>query len=73
MTASPMPEAVGSPCRRILCTTCASRLLVIWKMGGRWGMCSLCDAGWSRNADLDTVQRVGPPVLLRVEQARRAA
>lgn len=65
---SNLPEAVGSPCRRVLCAVCASRLLIIWKMGGRWGMCALCDAGWSRDRDTERVMRVGPPVMLRIEE-----
>lgn len=65
---SPM-EAAGSPCKRVLCSECASKLMIIWKTGGRWGICSLCDAGWSR--DRESVMRVGPPALLRVEEKKR--
>jgi len=63
--------ALGSPGRRVMCPDCATRLLVIWKYGGRWTLCATCDAGWLRRADTDTRQRVGPPVMLRIEEQRR--
>jgi len=68
---SNLPEAAGSPCRRALCNECASKLMIIWKMGGRWGVCSLCDAGWKREPDSGRVTRVGPPALLRVEEQKK--
>lgn len=63
--------AVGRPGRRVLCPECATRLLTIWKYGDRWTLCGTCDAGWLRRHDLDTRQRVGPPVMLRIEEQRR--
>lgn len=60
------PEEVGSPSPHILCHTCSTRLAVLWK-NGRWTLCAVCDAGWSRNAQLDTAVRVGPPNLMRIE------
>ena len=59
-------ETATTPSPRVLCPECASRLFVIWKMG-RWTVCPRCDAGWARDPELDTVQRVGPPVVLRIE------
>lgn len=59
-------ETAAMPSPRVLCPECASRLFVIWKMG-RWTVCPRCDAGWLHNADLDIAQRVGPPVVLRIE------
>jgi len=52
---------------RVLCTTCASRLIVVHISDGRWTLCALCDAGWLRDRESGRTARVGPPLLLQLE------